>query len=219
MSSYFESEVKMMDWSKEIPRIIKEDGTIIYDCDIFGGDLVDLSGIKELRITGNLSLGNKAKLGKVVEVGESIFIGDDFLSDWWSTLDGCSPDDYYIKSGINAFFGCKAQCRKVIAKEIASFGHHADVRFVKSENYAIFCDFALFPTVSAKNISFGPNSQVGEINTINATFGNNCSVGRVEAKGDVTFGTHCRCYSSRLNVNGILLAGAEFLCSFNSSHR
>ena len=62
-------------WKKEIPRITQPDGTVLYDCDIFGGDNVDFEEIQPLRITGNLAVGNHFTSDDIY-VGGSAFFGD-----------------------------------------------------------------------------------------------------------------------------------------------
>ena len=168
---------KSIDWKREIPRITQPDGTVVYDCDIFGGDKVNFEKIDCLRISGNLAVG-KYFSATSISVGEDAFIGEDasicnnieaigdvYLGDNCNVVDIIASGSIYagnlifcrdIYCNCNVSFGDDADACNVWALGDVSFGSYADVKCVVSDGNVSFKDNAYTGDVTGKgDISFG----------------------------------------------------------------
>ena len=169
-----------LEWKTKIPMVRLPDGTLAYDCDIFGGDNVDLSQFDNLRITGNLSLGNDAHLHKV-NVGGSIFIGAKSMTFELTAGENIIIGEHSASIGtcISADGDIVLGCWSHILGHLIAFGD------ITLDNYT-----STFDIITNQNITIGNSSDV--LNVIaggNIIIGDNCSAVRVCANGDITFGS------------------------------
>ena len=121
-----------MDEINIIPLVQLKDGNMGYDCDIFGGDNVKFLDIGELRISGNISVGDNFECFDLY-VGESGFFGD-------------NADTLCIETGGDAFFGDFASVYSIASEGRVVFGCNAltgnvvsnDSTFFQSEHKIVF---------------------------------------------------------------------------------
>ena len=171
---------KAIDWKKEIPRITQPDGTVLYDCDIFGGDCVDFNEIRPLRITGNLSVGNHFT-AKDIYIGGSAFFGDyaDIYYDIIVAKDLFFGDHCYI--GDITVSGTICAGKDIETGDIDCGG---DISF---DDYADICDVC-----SSGNVSFGDNADTAVVDAYGSIiFGDNAVTYEVSsAIGTVCLGSN-----------------------------
>ena len=197
---------KSIDWKKKIPRIIQPNGTVVYDCDIFGGNNVNFRAIKCLNITGNLAVGDNFVSGNI-SLGGSGFFGD---SAYVCNIgaegnvafgDNAHTDDIYV--GGNVFFGNNANIGDINTDSCVCLGDFACVDNITACENVYFLNYAharyvfalgsvsfdVGAIVACENISFGDNATVNHIEVHgNVSFGNNSRTGIITAGGKTSFG-------------------------------
>lgn len=141
---------KSIDWKKEIPRITQPDGTVVYDCDIFGCDSVNFKAIECLRITGNLAVGDHFVSSDIL-LGESGFFEE-------SAYTGD------VHANINVSFGDNANSGCINAGGSVSFGHCALVYVIDAGSDVSFGDDAEVGKIISKgSVSFGKSPRIGHL--------------------------------------------------------